>query len=106
MSRGEVALEIARDPRDMSEIAALAVTFRQSRKNAEDLRVALGAERCVERAEIAARKRPALRASGRTVPVEFVTFKRLGHVEPSVLEKRHKVIGKRAEKRVLKVENT
>ena len=46
----KVALEIAGDPRDVSEITALAVTFRQSRKNAEDLRVALGAERCVERA--------------------------------------------------------
>ena len=93
---GEVALEIARDPRDVGEIAALAVTFRQSRKNAEDLRVALGAERGVERAEIIARKGLALRASGGTVPVEFVPFKRLGHVEPGILEQGHEIVGERA----------
>ena len=49
---GEIALKIARDPRDVSEITALAVTFRQSRKDAENLRVALGAERCVEGTEL------------------------------------------------------
>jgi hypothetical protein len=53
---GEVALKIARDPRDMSEIAALAVTFRQSGKDAEDLRVTLGAKRRIERTELIARK--------------------------------------------------
>ena len=91
---GEIALKIARDPRDVSEIAALSVTFRQSRKNAEDLRVSLGAERGIERPEIIARKRLALRASGGTVAIEFGPFKRFGHVEPGILKQRHEVVGR------------
>ena len=93
---GKVALKIACDPRDMGEIAALTVTFRQSRKNTEDLRVALGAERCVERSEIIARKSLALRASGGTVPIELFAFKRLGHVEPGILEQRYEIVSERS----------
>src|SRR5262245_53670018 len=63
----EIALKIAGDPGDVSEITALAVTFRQPRKYAEDLRVALGAKRCVEHAELIARKLLIARASGGTV---------------------------------------
>ena len=85
---GEIALKIVRDPRNVGEIAALTVTFRQSCKNAEDLRVALGAERCVEGAEIVDREGVALRVSGGTVAIELVPFKLRGHVEPGVLEKR------------------
>ena len=93
---GKVALKIARDPRDVSEITALAVTFRQSRKYAEDLRVALGAERCVESTESIRRKVLALRVSGGTVASEFVPFKRFRNVEPGVLEEGDEVVGKRA----------
>src|SRR5262249_46076633 len=94
---GEVALEIAGDPGDVSEITALAVTFRQPRKYAENLRVALGAERCVEHAELIARKLRIARASGGTVASEQLGFKRLGHVEPGILQKRHKIVGCGAE---------
>ena len=102
---GEVALEIACDPRDVSEITALAVTFRQSRKDAEDLRVPLSAERGVKRDEPIARKVLALRAPGGTVASEKLPFKRFRDVEPGILEQRHQVIGQRAPQRVLKVEN-
>ena len=101
----EVALEVARDPRDMSEITALAVTFRQSRKDAEDLRVSLGAERRVKRDEPIARKVLVLRAPGGTVASEKLPFKRFRNLEPGVLEQRYQVVGQRAEKRVLEVEN-
>ena len=103
---GEVALKIARDPRDMSEIAALAVTFRQSGKDAEDLRVTLGAKRRIERTELIARKMRTLRISGGTVASELVTFKRFRNVEPRVLEKRYEVVGKRASQRILEVEQS
>ena len=101
---GEVALKIARDPRDMSEIAALAVTFRQSGKDAEDLRVALRAKRCIERAELVAGEMRALRASGGTVASELLPFKRFRNVEPGVLEKRYEVVGERSPKGILEVE--
>ena len=81
----KVALKIAGDPGDVSEITALAVTFRQPRKNAENLRVALGAERCVEHAELIARKLPIARASGGTVASELTGFKRFGNIEPGVV---------------------
>jgi len=89
----EVALKVARDPRDMSEITALAVTFRQSRKDAEDLRVSLGAERRVKRDESIARKGLILRAPGGTVASEKLPFKRFRNVEPGVLEKRYDIVG-------------
>ncbi len=101
---GEIALEIAGDPREMREIAALAVTFRQPRKNAEDLRVALSAERCIERTNSSLEKCGSLRASGGTVAIKQLRFKRLGHVEPGILQQRHKVVGGRAGKRILEVE--
>ncbi len=102
---GEVALEIACDPRDMSEITALAVTFRQSRKDAEDLRVPLGAERGVERDELIARKMLAMRAPGGTVASEKLPFKRFRHVQPGILKQRHEVIGEGPFQRVLEVQN-
>ena len=101
----KVALKIAGDPGDVSEITALAVTFRQPRKYAEDLRVALGAERCVEHAELIARKLRIARASGRTVTSELPGFKRFGHVEPGILQKRHKIVGGGPEKGVLEIED-
>src|SRR5680860_633530 len=103
---GEVALKVACDPRDMSEITALAVTFRQSRKDAENLRVPLSAERGVERHEPIARKVLALRAPGGTVASEKLPFKRFRHVEPGILEQRHEVVGQRASQRVLEVEKS
>ena len=92
---GKIALEIACDPRDVSEIAALAVTLCQSRKDAEDLKVTLSAKHGVKRDEPIARKRLATRAPGGTVASEKLPFKRFRYVEPGILEQRHEVIGQR-----------
>ena len=102
---GKIALEVAGDPRDMREIAALAVTFRQPRKNAKDLRVALGAERCVEGTELVARKVLIARASAGTVAIQQPSFKRFGHVEAGVLQQGHEIVGGGADQRVLEVED-
>src|SRR6478735_4826739 len=91
-----IALKIAGDPGDVSEIPPLAVTFRQPRKYAEDLRVALGAKRCVEDAELIAEKLLIARASGGTVASQQLGFKRFGHIEAGVLQERHKIVGGRA----------
>src|SRR6476661_5773467 len=101
----KIALEIAGDPGDVSEITALAVTFRQPRKYAENLRVALGAERCVEHAELIARKLPIARASGGTVASQQLGFKRFGHIEAGVLQERHKIVSGRALEGILEVED-
>ena len=68
---GKVALEVAPDARQVTEIAGLAVAVREARKDAENLGVALGAERGVGEAEgvlIEARVCPGVRrsSSGRT----------------------------------------
>src|SRR3954453_18258311 len=100
----KIALKIAGDAGDVSKVAALAVTFRRPRKNAEDLRVALGSERCVERAIPVAREALLARASGGTVTVQQRRFKRFGHIEPGVLQEGNEIVGRRTPDGILEVE--
>ena len=102
----EIALEIAPDARHVAQVAGLAVALGEPREDAEDLGVALRAERGVGKGECGtvesgSSRGDAVRNSARTVTAS----RSVGDVDAGVLQQRDEVVGRRAEHGILEIDD-
>ena len=94
----QIAFEQGPDPRDIVEIARLAVALPQPHENADDLGVALRPE-----PGVVAEKFGSF-AGLADIVIEHLRFELGGHVAPRVLQQRDQVVGLVSGQRVLEIE--
>ena len=104
IGKGEAALEIGPDARNVAEIAGLAVAVVQPGEDAEDLGRALGPHHRIGGGEGAHVESGVRLAARLDVAAEQSEFQVLGHIDPRILRQRDEVIGGRPHHRVLEVQ--
>src|SRR5688572_11655334 len=101
----EIALKIARDARDMTQILVLAVAAGESCEYPEDLGCALGAEDRQGESQFLLVE-PGLAAPAGAIVLEQPIGGLARRVDPRILKERHEVIGRMAENAVLGIDET
>src|SRR5688572_18062920 len=100
----EVAVNVAPQARDVLQVSRLAVTLGEAREDADDLGIALRAERGVGEGECVTIE-PSARGDAGTVVVEQLRFKLGRYIKARILQKRDEVVGGGAAHGILKVDH-
>ena len=97
----QVMLQMLPDAGDQIDVMRFAVAQTEARKDAQDAQIALGAKQCIGAAEGGFR----LSGLGKII-VDDLRLYRPGHIAAGVLQDRDEIIGRVAEQRVLKIQQT